>query len=77
MRVNNLIRDIEMSDAWIEKHYGQLVGWKVNQIAIDDSESNGEPWIGLVLSKGGFKKIAWVLCDSEGNGAGHLDIEDK
>jgi hypothetical protein len=66
-----------MDDAWIEKHYGQLVGWKVNKIAIDDSKSNGEPWIGLVLSKGGFKKIAWVLCDAEGNGAGHLDIEDK
>jgi hypothetical protein len=59
---------------WIEKHYGQLVGYKITSIAVDDHDSTEEPWIGLVVEKGKTKKIAWVLMDPEGNGSGHLDI---
>ena len=63
------------NNGYFEKHYGQLVGYKVSQVAVDDSDPN-EEWCGLVLTKGGFKKVAWILCDPEGNGAGFLDIVD-
>ena len=63
------------NDGYFEKHYGQLVGYKVTQIALDDSDTN-EEWLGLVLTRGGFKKVAWILRDPEGNGAGFLDIVD-
>tara|TARA_Y100001951_G_scaffold72540_1_gene59439 strand:+ start:246 stop:464 length:219 start_codon:yes stop_codon:yes gene_type:complete len=58
------------------KHYGQLVGWKVEQIAVDNSDENEpEGWYGLVFTKGKQKKIAWILCDPEGNGSGFLNID--
>ena len=41
------------NDGYFEKHYGQLVGYKVTQIALDDSDAN-EEWLGLVLTKGGL-----------------------
>ena len=52
-----------------------MIGYKVTQIALDDSDTN-EEWLGLVLTRGGFKKVAWILRDPEGNGAGFLDIVD-
>ena len=58
---------------FFEKHYGQLLGWTVIGLAVDNSESL--TW-GLRLKKGKKEKTAWILCDSEGNGPGHLDIED-
>jgi|TARA_R110000787_G_scaffold60573_1_gene137337 hypothetical protein len=64
------------NNGYFEKHYGQLVGYKVTQVALDDSDPNEEEWCGLVLTKGGVKKIAWILRDPEGNGSGFLDIVD-
>jgi hypothetical protein len=61
------------------KHYSQLVGYTVTGIAVDDSDTDdfgGDPWEGLVMEDGKRKKIAWVLMDPEGNGAGFLDIVD-
>ena len=74
---------------WIIKHYSQIVGYKIVNIAIDDSADPSlmpnhvsnkltvEPWIGLVLEKGHKKKLAWILMDPEGNGVGHLDIVEE
>lgn len=61
---------------WIKKHYGQLVGYKITDIAIDGKDNADEPWIGLVLEKRKKEKVAWILMDPEGNGTGHLDIQE-
>ena len=61
---------------WIKKHYGQLVGYKITAIAIDGKDNADEPWIGLVLEKRKKEKVAWILMDPEGNGTGHLDIQE-
>lgn len=60
------------------KHYAQLCGWTITQIAIDKMD-RGEELCGLILTKGKDEKdekIAWILRDPEGNGAGFLDIVD-
>lgn len=56
-----------------EKHYEQLLGYKVAAIAVDN-DNEEEEWCALVLTKGNSKKIAWIACDPEGNGAGFLEI---
>ena len=63
-------------EEWIKKHYGQLVGYKIKAIARDDNPDADEPWIGLVLEKRKKEKVAWILMDPEGNGTGHLDIQE-
>ena len=63
-------------DDAFEKHYKQLVGWTIKQIAADEMEDYGEDIYGLVLTKGKAKKIAWISRDPEGNGPGFLDIAD-
>ena len=50
------------------KECEQLVGKKVTAVVIDKDHE----FMGLKIGK----KIAWVLCDPEGNGPGHLDIVD-
>ena len=52
-----------------EKHLSQLVGKKI---------------VGLIKDGGGtygFKtdagQLVWIMCDPEGNGPGHLDIQDE
>ena len=67
-----------MSNGSFEKHYSQLVGYTVTGLAVDNSDEDnfGDPWMGLVMENGKRKKIAWVLMDPEGNGAGFLDIVD-
>lgn len=49
-----------------EKYYKQLVGKRVNQVLF-----NGTDEFGLEFTDG---TIAWILCDWEGNGPGHLEI---
>jgi hypothetical protein len=64
-------------DAYV-KHYGQLIGWKVDGIAVTAPDpDNPEGWYGLVLTKGKKKKVAWVERDPEGNGSGFLNIEER
>ena len=66
--------------AFWEKHLGQLIGWKITKVALDDSadalELDPEGSYGLVLQKGSSLKIAWGMRDPEGNGGGCLDIMD-
>ena len=75
MGVNNF-GEVQMNnnDAFV-KHYAQLVGWTIEQIATDEMDY-GEELYGLVLTKGKSKKIAWILRDPEGNGAGFLEIDN-
>jgi len=49
-----------------------LVGQKIDGIVYDES---GEfPVVGLRLASGA---VVWILCDPEGNGPGHLEIQEK
>jgi hypothetical protein len=59
---------------FIEKYLSQLKNKKVVGLALDTlSEAEfGEPVYGLQFDDG---TIAWILCDPEGNGPGHLAIE--
>ena len=75
--IEKSLRKKSMTTDWITKHYGQIVGYKITGMAIDDSDNSSEPWIGLVLEKGHQKKLAWILMDPEGNGVGHLDIVEE
>ena len=63
------------NDSPFVDEYSQLIGFKVTQIAIDDSDED-EEWTALVLEKGKRKKLAWILQDPEGNGSGFLDIKN-
>jgi hypothetical protein len=55
---------------FIEKYLSQLVGKKVTG-HLRVTEHFGGPLYGLRFDDG---TIAWILCDPEGNGPGHLDI---
>jgi len=67
------------------QHLSQLIGWKVVGVCEDPGECKYSPGpiCGLVLEHASafgaeenrMQRIAWVLCDPEGNGAGYLDIE--
>ena len=51
-------------------HLKQLVGQRIVNVVTDLLD--GQNLYGLVLSNG---SVAWILCDPEGNGPGHLQIE--
>lgn len=54
-------------------HLKQLIGGNIIGLC-EDKESDIQ---GLVVNKGGKIIHVWILCDAEGNGAGHLDIEEQ
>lgn len=54
------------------KHYSQLLGKTVQNLLVDNLADNG-PCFGLKFTDG---TKAWIMCDPEGNGPGHLDITD-
>lgn len=57
--------------AFTARHLNPLVGSKIVGLAYDEDSDV----YALVLQKdGGPKKVAWILCDAEGNGPGWLDI---
>lgn len=58
-------------DQYMREHLGQLVGRKVTGLIKDPSDVQGPIW-GLRFDDG---TLAFILCDPEGNGPGHLDIE--
>ena len=66
----------EYVDSCLDRLVPELVGLKVTGGAVDES---GEYW-GLVLEgkkgKKKVKKVAFVLADPEGNGAGFLEINE-
>jgi hypothetical protein len=51
-------------------HLNQLRGKTVKEVIVDPSHDLG-PVYGLTFTDG---TDAWILCDPEGNGPGHLDI---
>lgn len=60
---------------WGFKHLGQLRGSLCVDIVKDPDFDRNDPLYGLVFrSKDGILRTAWIFCDPEGNGAGHLDI---
>lgn len=70
-------------DVYME-HYKQLKDMIVYDIVKDDQGINGEPTYGIIfrgLKSRGWPadkvRVAWILRDAEGNGAGHLDIRDE
>ena len=50
-----------------------LIGGNIEAMIYDESE--GQLFSGLMVNNKGIKYTVWVLCDPEGNGPGHLDIE--
>ena len=52
------------------KRYDELVGRTLDRVCVD--RATGEPTIGLVFGD----KVAWILCDEEGNGPGVLEIQE-
>lgn len=50
----------------------QLVGFKIAGVIFNVGGS-----FGLRCTKGSQELLAWVDCDPEGNGPGHLNIEKK
>ena len=60
-----------MKKDFFEKEYGKLIGKTVSKIVKD--EQYGEISYGIVFQD---NTVAWILCDPEGNGPGHLDICD-
>lgn len=66
-----------MKDAYIE-HMRPLIGRKIEGICIDKSKdtiaSFGSPLYGLRVSG---DMILWILADAEGNGPGHLEIQQS
>ena len=57
----------------IVKHLSQLIGKTIKDIARDGGDDYTEECFGLIMNDG---TIAWVMSDEEGNGSGHLHIDD-
>ena len=58
----------------IQKHYGQLKGWRITAVDFQEDEY-GESFPILTLKKRGFRDLKIdVLRDEEGNGAGFLSL---
>ena len=58
---------------WEIGNASRLIGFKVVTVL---RTNNGESF-GLKLKKGKETLSVWVDCDPEGNGPGHLHIEDE
>ena len=58
-------------EQYMRAHLGQLVGRKVIGLVKDPSDEFAPIW-GLRFDDG---TMAFILCDPEGNGPGHLAIE--
>jgi hypothetical protein len=58
-------------DKVMREHLRQLVGRKVTGLVKDPSPGVGPIW-GLKFDDG---TMAFILCDPEGNGPGHLEIQ--
>lgn len=53
-----------------------LVGATITGVVKTDLGYGAGTAYGLCVRKGKEDKIAWILCDPEGNGPGHLDIQE-
>ena len=63
----------QTQEEFTARQYARLIGKTVTQVVCDTSQVVG-PLFGLKFKDG---TTAWVLADSEGNGAGWLDITTK
>lgn len=63
---------------YMEQHLGQLVGGTIVGMCSDKPEPGEPTFYGLLvlMDNGERRRIAWIQCDPEGNGPGHLAIED-
>jgi uncharacterized protein (UPF0303 family) len=59
------------------RSFKELVGFTITGV-VSDKKLFGTEVLGLTLENAKFKKrkVAFVLKDAEGNGAGHLEILD-
>ena len=69
---------MEDDHKYMLEHLDPIIGTGIVGIAVDD-ETFSEPCYALRVkkSKNGPVKLVWIMCDPEGNGPGHLNIEDE
>lgn len=61
------------------EHYKQLIGFTVVDVLVADETDDvllDEVNIALFLKRGNTELVAYLLSDEEGNGTGHLDIQE-
>jgi hypothetical protein len=63
------ITDEQVKSMPLYKHLTKLVGKKVTGVVYD-------PAADIFALKLTGRTYAWILCDPEGNGPGHLDIQE-
>lgn len=63
-------------DSFLVNYLHRLVGHKIDHLAeIPEHKKSATPAIpGFVLDDGTH---VWIMCDPEGNGPGHLEIEES
>jgi hypothetical protein len=59
------------SNQVMKEHLGQLIGLRVTGLVYSPGSDTGRIW-GLEFDD---KTEAFILCDPEGNGPGHLEIQ--
>lgn len=64
---------MKKEDLVMREYLKPLVGRRVSGLVYDPSSDTGTIW-GLRF-EGGIE--AFILCDAEGNGPGHLEIQQK
>lgn len=63
--------------AYMQRHIAPLIGGTIVQLVASDGESHEQDVFGIEVRKpDGKTVVAWILCDPEGNGPGHLDIQE-
>ena len=62
-----------MPEDYMHKYLQPLVGMRVTNIAKDKDQ--GEYSLRLENKRTGAVCYAWIMCDEEGNGPGHLDLD--
>ena len=62
-------------ESWAKKHYGQLIGYTIEAFALE-IEDDDRIFPVFLVKKGNKAFQVAVSQDEEGNGGGHLFIED-
>ena len=65
-----------MPEDYMHKHLQPLVGMRVTNIVLD--QDKGEYALRLESAEIPVSRAvcyAWIMCDEEGNGPGHLDLD--
>lgn len=67
----------EHFDRWFERHYGQLRGATIEEVGQAEGDYPTESWPVLIVRMAdGTRRQVEVSRDPEGNGPGHLFIEE-